>query len=87
MAAAVIDFQFRNSAIAEGARIVSIQSDRLVEIGDGSVVVAFSPISLAPDGEGVGGLWIELDRLAEIGDGSVEVAFSQISEAPVAKTE
>ena len=39
------DFQFCNSSIAKSATVIGIQSNRLVEIRNGAVVVAFFRIS------------------------------------------
>jgi hypothetical protein len=60
-----------------------IQSDRLVEIGNGSVVVTFTRITGAPIVKGGSAIRIESNRLVEIGNGSVVVAFVRITDTPL----
>src|SRR5262249_13578024 len=66
--------------------MVRIESNGLVVIGNGSVVVAFARISVAPVVEGFDVIGIQPDRLVVIGNGSVVVTFFPISEAPVLKS-
>ena len=83
----VVGIQFRSSSSAKSESIVGIESNRLVVISDGSVVVAFVPISIAPVPKGETAFGIEPDRLVKIGDGLVIVAFVCISDAPGAQGE
>jgi hypothetical protein len=60
------------SAVApKGESVFGIESDCLVVIGDGSVVVVFVCKSVATVPKGEGALAIESDRFVKIGDGSV----------------
>src|SRR5262249_14444171 len=71
----------------KGESVIRIESNRLVEIGNCSIVVAFFPISGASVGKGESVLRIESNRLIEIRDGSVIVTFFPISEASARKGE
>ena len=83
----VVDILFRSSSIAKSESIVGVKADRLVKVGDGSVVVAFVHIQDASVPKGASTLGVKSDRLAKVGEGSVIVAFVHISDAPVPKGE
>jgi hypothetical protein len=63
------------------------KSDRLVKIGEGSVVVAFVRISDAPIAEGESAFGVKSDRLVVISEGAVVVAFVRKSVASANKGE
>jgi uncharacterized protein (DUF1330 family) len=62
-------------------------SDRLVKIGNSSIIVAFVHIQDTSVPKGVSTLGIKSDRLVKIGEGSVVVAFARISDTPIAEGE
>jgi hypothetical protein len=55
-----------------------IEPERLVEVPDGAVVLAFCPIRNSAVVERHDVLWIELDRLVEVLDGAVVLAFVRV---------
>ena len=57
--------------IPKGEGALRIESDRLVKIGNGSIIVAFVRIEDASVPKGVSTLGIDSDRLVKIGEGSV----------------
>src|SRR5579871_2365035 len=59
--------------------MVRLELDRLVEVGDGAVKVAFSVIDEAAAGVRRGKVWPEPDRLVEVGDGAIVVALAFVS--------
>jgi hypothetical protein len=67
--------------------VLGIESDRLIVISKGSVVVALVCISDAPVAEGESTLGVKSDRLVVIGEGSVMIAFVRISVASAYKGE
>src|SRR5262249_55277470 len=69
--------------VAKGKRVVRIESDRLVVIGNRSIVLAFFRISDAPVAKGKRVVRIESDRLVIIGNRSIVIAFVRISDASV----
>ena len=84
-AAHVVVIPFRSSSIAKSRSIVGVKSNRLVVIGDGSIVVAFIHISVTPVLEGEGAFGIESNCRVEIGNGSLIVAFVCMYDASVPK--
>ena len=64
-AAHVVVIPFRSSSIAKSKSIVGVKSNRLVVIGDGSIVVAFIHISVTPVLEGEGAFGIESNCAAD----------------------
>ena len=75
-------FSFALPRLQKARALLGSSSNRLVVISDGSVVVAFVSISIAPAPKGETAFGIEPDRLGKIGDGLVIVAFVRISDAP-----
>src|SRR5467141_621078 len=67
--------------------MLRLESNGLVVIGNGSVLVAFFPISDAPVVKGHSVVGIQSDLLGVVRNGSVEVAFAPISGTPVGKGE
>ena len=63
------------AAVGVGGGVFRIEPDRLVEVGDGAVVVALVALGDAAVGVGDGVFRIEPDRLVEVGDGAVVVAL------------
>ena len=62
-------------AIVEGAGIVGIEDDRLVEIGDGTAIKVLPDIGRSPVVVGLGMVWIEDEGIAVFGDGPVVIPF------------
>src|SRR4029077_19934925 len=60
-------------------RTRGFKKDRLVKIGEGSVIVAFVRISDAPVAEGESAFGVKSNRFAVISEGAVVVAFVRIS--------
>ena len=84
-AAHVAVIPFRSSSMAKRKSIVGVKSNRLVVIGDGSIVVAFIHISVTPVLEGEGAFGIESNCRVKIGNGSLIIAFVCIYDASVPK--
>src|SRR5262249_54966607 len=72
-----------NTSVVEADSVLGIESNALVVIGNGSVIVAFSHISETPAAKGVSVVGIQSDRLTVICNGSIGVAFFRISDAAV----
>ena len=81
-----VDFRLRLSSAAERYRIVGVQPDGLVEIGNGSVKAAFFLISQTTVAKGGAKLGIKSNGFGEIGDGPVVVAFVAIDDPSATKS-
>ena len=66
------------SPAEEGIRIVGIEPDRLVVIGDGAIEIVLRPIGLAPAIERRWRLGLPRDRGVIIRDGAVELALCMV---------
>ena len=73
--------------VPKGDGAFGIESDRLVKIGDGPVIIALVRINLASVPKGVCTLGVESDRCVKIGEGPRVIAFVCVSDAPVAECE
>jgi hypothetical protein len=63
----------------KGDSAPGIETNDLVEIGNGSIVLAFARIRVAPVAKGESVAGVQSYRLIVIGNGSIVVAFARIS--------
>src|SRR5262249_30611643 len=67
----------------EGFRVLRIQTDRLVIILNGSLVVAFALVDVAPAAKRVGIVRSQSDRAVEVAEGAVAFFFAPITNATI----
>ena len=77
------EIEVRDAAFQIDARVVGIELDDAIVIGNRMFVVALRQIGVAPAVVGMSGT-IELDRLGVIGDGAFVLAFCAECFAPIA---
>ncbi len=73
--------ELRDAPVGVGGRGLGIETDRLVVVGDGGIVLALGAVGAAAVDVSGAELGIDPDRLIVVGDGALEIALSLVGAA------